>query len=105
MSALIRSAAALAAALACTTSLHAQAPPNDDCSAFRSSSILRPRRYIADFGAKEFRCVGDGFQGIDFCSAQGRRFWDELMILTCRGCGLTTVEPRHIEIPDSSLPY
>ena len=69
------------------------------------TAFVNGREFLVDFGANEFRCVGDVFRRIDFHSAQGRRFWDELMILTCRGCGLITVEPRRIEAPVSSLPY
>ena len=54
------------------------------------------REFLVDFGAKEFRCVGDAFRRIDFHSVQGRRFWDELMILTCNGCGSIAVESRHV---------
>ncbi len=65
--------------------------------------FVNGREFLVDFGAKEFRCVGDAFRRTHFQSAQGRRFWSELMILTCRGCGLTAVKSRHIEVP--SVPF
>ena len=58
--------------------------------------FVNGHEFLVDFGAKEFRCVGDAFQRIDFHSPQGRRFWDELMILTCNKCGFVAVESRYV---------
>ncbi len=58
--------------------------------------LVNGREFLVDFGAKEFRCTGDAFRRIDFHSAQGRRFWDELMILTCNRCGFVAVESRYV---------
>ena len=62
----------------------------------RTVALIDRREFLVDFGAKEFRCVGDAFQRIDFHSAQGQRFWEELMILTCNRCGFVAVESRHV---------
>ena len=58
--------------------------------------FVNGREFLVDFGAEEFRCVGDAFRCIDFHSGQGRRFWDELMILTCNRCGFVAVESRYV---------
>ncbi len=60
------------------------------------SVFVNGREFLVDFGAREFRCVSDAFRGIDVHSAQGRRFLDELMILTCNRCGFVAVELRYV---------
>ena len=58
--------------------------------------LVNGREFLVDFSVKEFRCVGDAFRHIYIHSAQGRRFWEELMILTCNKCGFVAVESRYV---------
>ncbi len=58
--------------------------------------LVNGREFLVDFGAREFRCVGDALRRIDFDSAQGLRCWEELMILTCTRCSFVAVESRDV---------
>ena len=59
--------------------------------------FVNGQEYVVDIEKSEFRCSVYPFRRVGFESVEGLAFWDELMILTCRACGLITVEPRHIE--------
>ena len=62
--------------------------------------VMDGYEYEVDFGARKFKTTVNAAGRRDvvgFETAKGRRMWEELMILTCRRCGVVAVESRHMD--------